>query len=139
MHLLRLDGRGWLEVTEDYLRAYLTRPEVHPIEESCDEEIRLHEDLMADPFREVAPDRLLRLADGDAGDNYRTILAFRSLLQRSGTVEGAYLAQVRNPDPRVPPLFMDQMVHLIVRNILKDATEPMWLRSGEIFFREQSA
>ena len=38
MHLLERDKQGWLAVTPDYLRAYLTRPEVHPVEESCEAE-----------------------------------------------------------------------------------------------------
>ena len=39
----------------------------------------------------------------------------------------------------IPPVFIDQMVHLILRNILADCTDPMRLRAAELFFREQSA
>ena len=36
--LNRLPGRGGLEVTPDYLRAFLARPELAPVDESCDGE-----------------------------------------------------------------------------------------------------
>jgi len=138
MHLLERDKQGWLAVTPDYLRAYLTRPEVHPVEESCEAEIRLHHELMDNPFRTVTPDELTRLADPDAADNYRAVLALRDALTAAGTIEGAYLQLVRRPDPRVPPVFLDQMVHLVVRNILRSTSDPMRLKAGELFFREQS-
>ena len=32
MHLLERGAEGWLHVTPDFLRAYYTRPEVHPID-----------------------------------------------------------------------------------------------------------
>jgi hypothetical protein len=46
---------------------------------------------------------------------------------------------VRQPKIAIPPVFMDQMVHLILRNVLDDCTDPMRLRAAELFFREQSA
>lgn len=138
MHLLTRDGEGWLAVTPDFVRAYLTRPEVHPIAESCAAEVRLHESLMADPFRTVGESELAALADPDAGDNYRAVLALRDVLAAAGTIEGAYLRLVRKPSPHVPPVFLDQLVHVILRNILATTDDPMRLRAGELFFREQS-
>lgn len=138
LHLLSRDARGWLRVTPDYLRAYLTRPEVHPVESSCAEEARLFEDLMADPFRAVPADRLARLADADAAANYRVVLAFRDLLARAGTVEGAYLALMRKGGIALPPVFIDQMVHVILRNALAEVADPLRLRAAELLFREQS-
>lgn len=138
IHLLARDGEGWLAVTPDFVRAYLTRPEVHPIAESCAAEIRLHEALMADPFRPVGESEVAALADPDAGENYRAVLALRDVLAAAGTIEGAYLRLVREPSPRVPPLFLDQLVHVILRNILAATDDPMRLRAGELFFRTQS-
>ncbi|MEW5961936.1 MAG: DUF6352 family protein [Pseudomonadota bacterium] len=138
MHLLERNADGWLAVTPDFVRAYLTRPEVHPVPESCAAEIRLHEALMADPFRPVDEAELGRLADRDAHDNYLAVLALRDALAASGTIEGAYLRLVRKPDRRVAPVFLDQLVHLIVRNILAATDDPMRLRAGELFFRSQS-
>ena len=35
MHLLERGPEGWLQVTPSFLRAYYTRPEMHPIDGSC--------------------------------------------------------------------------------------------------------
>lgn len=139
MHLLERGAEGWLHVTPDFLRAYYTRPEVHPIDTSCAAEVRLHDDLMADPFRPVDAPRLAALADAEAAESYRLVLAFRDVLMGAGTIEGAYLRLVRQAKIAIPPVFMDQMVHLILRNVLDDCTDPMRLRAAELFFREQSA
>jgi hypothetical protein len=138
-HLVSRDEAGWLKVTPDYLRAYLTRPEIHPVEESCAAEHRLFEALMADPFRPVRVDELAAFADADAADNYRVILRFRDLLAGAGTLEGAYLALFAGEAIAIPPLFIDQMVHLILRGILDGETDPMRLRAAELFFRDQRA
>lgn len=138
MHLVEVGDKGWLTVTPDFLRAYYTRPEVHPIDTSCAEETKLFEDLMADPFLDVPEERLKRIADEDAAYNYKVVLDFREHLTEAGTIEGTYLKMMRAQKLNVPPVFIDQMVHLITRNILKDCDDPIRLRAGEIFFREQS-
>ncbi len=137
-HLCEVDEDGWLTATPDLLRAYFTRPEVHPVEESCAAEHALFEDLMADPFVEISPERLDAIADTDAADNYRVVLAFRGYLAGAGSVEGAYLDIMTSGAGDVPPVFLDQMVHLILHNILRRARDPIRLRAGEIFFREQN-
>ena len=137
LHLVERGQQGWLTVTPDYLRAYLTRPEIHPVEESCAAEIALFEALMADPFRPVAEPKINAIVDEDAAGNYRVLLHFRDLLARAGTVEGAYLT-LFGEKIGVPPVFIDQMVHLILRNCLDGATDPIRLRAAEIFFRDQS-
>lgn len=138
MHLLHVGDEGWLEVTPEFIRAYLRRPEVHPIAGSCSEEVKLHDDLMQDPFLEIPRERLDTIGDRDAAENYAVVLAYRDLLKSARTIEAAYLALVRHPSPVLPPIFMDQMVHLIMRNTLKDVRDPIRLRAAEIFFREQS-
>ena len=138
LHLVEVGPDGWLKITPQLLLAYWTRPEVHPIETSCAEEIRLHEELLADPFLPVDEARLARLADPDAADNYRAVRAFRELLTEAGTVEGAYLKVALADRISIPPVFIDQMAHLILRNILKDVRDPMRLRAAEVFFREQT-
>lgn len=138
LHLVEIGPQGWLKVTPQLLLAYWTRPEVHPIETSCAEEVRLHEELLADPFMPVDEARLAKLADPDAADNYRAVLAFRELLTEAGTVEGAYLKTALASRISIPPVFIDQMVHLVLRNILKDVRDPMRLRAAEVFFREQT-
>ena len=85
-HLLEPDADGWLRPSDDFLRAYLLRPELVPVEESCAEELRLHQELLEQPRLEVAGARLDRLADPDARDNYRAVLRFRDRLAARPTV-----------------------------------------------------
>lgn len=136
-HLVGRDEKGWLRVTPDYVRAYLTRPEIHPVEESCPAEHRLFEALMEDPFREVASGEIEAIADTDTADNYRVVLRFRDMLARAGTIEGAYLALFGEERIAIPPIFIDQMVHLILAGMLEGESDPMRLRAAELFFREQ--
>lgn len=139
LHLVERNAQGWLAVTPALLRAYYTRPEMHPLETSCTHEIALHEALMQDPFRPVADAELARIADQEAADNYRIVLGYRDILAAAGTLEGAYLRMMRQGRVAVPPVFVDQMVHLILRNILDGCTDPIRVRAAELFFREQSA
>lgn len=139
MHLLERGPEGWLEVTPQFLRAYYTRPEVHPLDTSCAAEVALHDALMEDPFRPVTEAEIGAIADTEAADNYRVVLAFRDVLIRAGTVEGAYLRLMREANVAIPPVFIDQMVHVILRNMLDGCADPMRLRAAELFFREQSA
>ena len=52
-HLLGVTAEGRLAVSDDFLRAYLMRPEIRPVEESCTAERALHERLMTEPRRAV--------------------------------------------------------------------------------------
>jgi Family of unknown function (DUF6352) len=137
-HLLGRSAEGWLTVTPAYLLAYWTRPEVHPIDTSCAAEIALHEALVADPMRPVSEAELVAIEDPDAVENYRLVLAFREVLTEAGTIEGAYLRLIRAAEIVIPPVFIDQMVHLIVRNMLAGTTDPIRLRAAELFFRDQT-
>lgn len=135
-HLLQRDARGWLEVSDDFLRAYYLRPEIHPVEESCEAEADLHAALMAQPRRAVSEAEIDAIADEDARDNYRLVLRFRDRLTAAGTLEAAYLGLFRgNVD--IPPLFIEQLVHVILRNQLDACEDPLRLRAAELFFREQ--
>jgi len=137
-HLLNRRSDGHLEVTEDFLRAYFLRPEVRPVEESCDSERALHEALIRNPKEAVGAARLAALADPDARDNYQVVLDFRDRLVAAGTVEGCYL-RLFTEENRVlmPPLFLDQMVQVIVRSLLEPCEDPIRARAGEVLFREQ--
>jgi hypothetical protein len=137
LHLTAPAPGGWRAVTPDFIRAYLTRPEVHPIDTSCAEEIALHEALMADPFMSVPPERVKSLADVDVVDAYTHVLAFRDVLAKAGTVEGAYLALMRQKRLALPPVFVDQLVHLICRNMLDGVRDPMRVKAAELLFRDQ--
>lgn len=136
-HLLDRTPEGRLEVTDDFLRAYLARPEIRPVEESCAAELALHRSLLADPRAEVPPERLASLGDPDARENYEVWLGFRDTLAAHSTLEEGYLALVRGGTGRVPALFIDQLVHLILRTMLDDCGDPMRVRAAELLFRPQ--
>ena len=137
LHLVTRDEQGWLTVTDDFLRAYITRPEIHPVEESCANEHQLFEKLMANPRLEISDDELAAIADADARENYRILLEFRDHLIRCKTLETAYFELFSGNQKNFPPIFIDQMVHLILRNILTEVSDPFQLRAAELFFRKQ--
>ncbi|MEM7428715.1 MAG: DUF6352 family protein [Pseudomonadota bacterium] len=138
-HLLEATPEGALAVTPDYIRAYLKRAELAPVEESCPAEVALHSSLIDDPFQEVDASRIAAIADADMQHNFKVILGFRDFLRERGSLEAAYLSIVRGEVKlSIPPLFVDQMVHAILRNVLKDVADPLRLRAGELFFRDQN-
>jgi hypothetical protein len=93
---------------------------------------------MEEPRREVTEEDLQAVEDADARDNYRLILRFRQKLLDAGTVEGCYMSLFKAPID-IPPMFVDQLVHVTLRNILDGCDDPLKLRAGEVFFREQKA
>jgi Family of unknown function (DUF6352) len=136
-HLLLPDACGRLTVTDDFLRAYWLRPEVIPVAESCAAEVALHDELMANPRLPVPPARLARLADPDARANYAAVLRFRDRLLAWPTLEAAYLDIARTGATGTPPLFLDQLVHVVLRHLLAGCDDPIRLRAAELLFREQ--
>lgn len=137
-HLVSVNDDGWLNVTDNLMRAYYTRPEIHPIEESCADEHRIFEMLMADPFAEISDNDLATIKDKDARKNYEIILAYRNFLVKHGSIEQAYAALFQTDAPiTIPPLFINQLTHLIMRNVMHGMEDPMQLRAAEIFFRDQ--
>ncbi len=132
------DAAGRLRVTDDFLRAYYLRPEIHPVEESSDAELHLHASLMQAPRREVAAAEIASVEDEGVRHNYRTLLAFRDRLLVAGTVEGCYMGLFKGTVD-VPPLFIEQLVHVILRNLLEGCDDPLRLRVAELFFRDQKA
>lgn len=108
------------------------------MEESGEGELHVHSSLMALPRRAVSDEELDAIEDEDARDNYRILLRFRDRLLETGTVEGCYMSLFKGPI-NVPPMFIDQLAHVILRNILEGTPDPLRLRAGEVFFREQKA
>jgi plasmid stability protein len=93
---------------------------------------------MAEPRLRISEKELKSLEDADAQDNYRILLRFRDRLLEGGTLEGAYMALFKRPID-VPPMFIDQLAHVILRNLLDGTADALRLRAAEIFFREQKA
>ena len=135
--LLDKEDSGRLVVTEDFLKAYLARPELVPPEDACPAELSLYNRLMAQPRCEVTRAELAKLEDSDARDNWSAMLQFRDSLLRHGTIEGTYLALMRDGVGQTPPVFIAQLVHLIMRNILDGESDALLLRAGELLFRTQ--
>jgi len=136
--LLTQNADGHLEVTDAYLRAYWQRPEVAPVEESCAWERDLHAELLKNPSRPITDAELERMEDPDAQENYQVVRAFRDRLLQEGTVEATYMSLFREDRILVPPIFLDQMVHVILRGVLADCTDPFRLKAAETLFREQN-
>ena len=99
-------------------------------------ELALHSSLMESPRRPLSESDLSQVEDVDARDNYRLLMRFRDRLLAAGTVEGCYMALFKGPID-VPPMFIDQLAHVVLRNILDGCDDPLRLRAGELFFREQ--
>ena|SRR5215470_6265833 len=136
-HLLDRDDGGGLLVTDEFLKAYLARPELSPPADACIAERTLHAALLMNPRRPVAASEIERLADVDARENWGLMVAFRDRLVAHKTVEAAYLDLVRRGVGETPPLFVNQLVHVILRNVLDGCEDVFMLRAAELFFRPQ--
>ncbi len=90
------------------------------------------------PRRAVPAAEIESVKDEDARHNYRMLLGFRDRLLAAGTVEGCYMGLFKGAID-VPPLFIEQLAHVILRNLLEGCEDPLRLRAAEIFFREQKA
>jgi Family of unknown function (DUF6352) len=135
-HLLDRDAEGRLLVTDEFLKAYLARPEITPPPEACAAERALHQRLLADPRESVGSGEVAAIADADARENWELMLAFRDQLARHATLEAAYLDIVRR-NLRFPHLFLNQIVHVLLRNALDGCDDAFVLRAAEMMFRPQ--
>ena len=131
------DAGGGLVVADELLKAYLARPELNPPPEACAAERTLHAALLAEPRRPVAAGEIAAIADADARENWQVVIAFRDHLLRHPTLEAAYRALVRDGMQGTPILFVNQLLHLILRNVLDGCDDPYVLRAAEFFFRPQ--
>ena len=136
-HFLDRAESGGYVVTDDFLKVYLARPELIPPPDACSAERNLHAALIADPHRSVVSSEIMAIADADARENWEILIAFRDHLLRHKTLEAAYVDLMRRGVGRTPPLFINQLVHIILRNALDDAADPHILRAAELFFRTQ--
>ena len=135
--LLDKTANGHLVVTDDFLRAYLMRPEMEPVEESCNVERALHARMMENPRLDISPADIDAMADDDIKENYQVVVGFRDRLVVAATVEDCYLNLFKKPGGQIPPMFINQLTQVILRNILEDTLYPLWLRCGEMLFRKQ--
>ena len=135
-HLLDRDAGGGLIATDEFLKVYLARPELIPPPDACAAERALHASLLAEPRRPVPANEIVVIANADARENWQVMLAFRDQLTGHRTIEATYLNIIRR-GIKVPHLFLNQLVHVILRNALDDCADPYVLRAAELFFRPQ--
>jgi len=135
--LLQRDQAGLLAVTPEFIKAFYARPEVLPPDEACAAERALHARLMIAPLDPVEAGEIDAMLDPDARENWRVLIDFRDKLAAAGTLEAAYLKLVRSGMGRSPPLFVNQLVHAILRNALDDEDDAFVLRAAEMLFRPQ--
>jgi hypothetical protein len=135
-HLLDRNEDGHIVLTDEFLMAYLARPEMIPPPAACAAERALFQALLKDPRRPVAPAEIAAIADEDARENWAFMISWREHLARHPTLEAAYLAIVRE-SLNFPPLLLNQLVQVILRNVLDDCDDTWMLRAAEMFFRPQ--
>jgi len=136
-HLLDRDEGGGLLLTDDFLKVYMARPELIPPPEACAAERTLHGALMSDPRMAVSASDIVAIADEDARENWQMLIAFRDHLLRHKTLEAAYADLVKQGFKNTPQLFVNQLVHVVMRNALNGIEDANVVRAGEMFYRTQ--
>ena len=116
--LLTRDAAGHLVVTDDFLRAYLLRPELAPVAQSDDAELRLHDALLAAPRRAVSPPEIAAIGDADVRDNIGICygIVVRSMGAIGGMVAG-FKGMRRGEIPEYTQLLEDSRRHAIDRMV----------------------
>ena len=135
-HLLDRDASGKLLLTDEFLKAYLARPELVPPPEACPAERTLHAALLSDPRELVAASQVAAITDTDARENWQTMIAWRDHLVKHRTLEAAYLDMIRR-NIKFPHVLIGQLVQVVLRNMLDDCDDVFVLRAAEMFFRPQ--
>jgi hypothetical protein len=135
-HLLDRDERGWLLATDEFIKVYLARPELAVPPDACLAERALHDALLSDPWRHVAAVEIGAIENTDARANWEFVIRFRDCLAKHLTLEATYIALARQRE-QLPPILLDHLVHLIMRNALDRCDDPYMLRAAELFFRRQ--
>ena len=136
-HLLDRDEGGGLLLTDDFLKVYMARPEMIPPPDACAVEKTLHAALLNDPRMDVSAADIAAIADTDARENWQILLTFRDHLVRHKTLEAAYSELVKQGLSKTPQLFVNQLVHVVMRNALDGVEDASVVRAGEMFYRTQ--
>jgi len=64
---------------------------------------------------------------------------FRDQLVAAPSLEAVYVNLARQGAGDLPPIFLSQLCHLILRNALEGCDDPYTLRAAELFYRSQQA
>ena len=126
-----------LQVTDDFLRTYLLRPELNLVPESCAAERALHQRLIDNPRAAISDEEIAGMADPDIQVNYQVWLRYRAKLLAASSLENFYMSLFKGDGVDVPPLFISQLAQIFIRHILGEDCHPLDARMGELFFRVQ--
>ena len=126
-----------LLVTDDFLRTYLSRPELKLVPESCEVERTLHQRLNANPRAVISDEEIAGMEDPDIQVNYQVWLRYRAKLLAASSLENFYMSLFKGDGVDVPPLFISQLAQIFIRHILGENCHPLDARMGELFFRTQ--
>jgi hypothetical protein len=126
-----------LQVTDDFLRTYLLRPELNLVPESCAAERALHQRLSDKPRAAISDEEIAGMADPDIQVNYQVWLRYRAKLLAASSLENFYMSLFKGDGVDVPPLFISQLAQIFIRHILGEDCHPLDARMGELFFRVQ--
>ncbi|MFZ9176509.1 MAG: DUF6352 family protein [Burkholderiaceae bacterium] len=135
---LSIDGQNQLLVTDAFLTHSIRRPELSPVDTSCQTERVVFEQLCQTPRSSISPETLSRLVNQDMADNFRVWLRFRDRLLASPTLEEVYKGFFQGGGIDFPPVFVDDIAQVLVRHVLGEACDSMQARVGEMFFRSQT-
>ena len=136
--LLEVNQRNHLVVTDAYLAHLLDRPELAPVETSCQAEHDIFSQLLEQPRAQIDPQSLSRIKNIDVADNLRVWMRFRDRLLACATLEESYTALFRGGKIDVPPMLIDEVVQVLTRHILGPTASAIDARIAELFFRTQS-
>ena len=132
---LSINTDNQLIITDDFLRSYLNRPELALIPESCEQEKKIHQNLINNPRAHIEESAIKQMQDADIQINYQIWLRFRDKLLESKSIESFYLSLFQGDGVDVPPLFVDQLTQILCRHLLGDHPNVFDTRSAELFFR----
>jgi hypothetical protein len=128
---------GGLLATDEFLKVYMARPEMIPPPDACAVEPTLHSALLSEPRTKVSASDIAVIADADARENWQMWIAFRDHLVRHKTLEAAYSELMRRALKDTPQLFVNQLVHVVMRSALDGVEDATVVRAAEMFFRPQ--
>ena len=135
---LKVTEDGHLVVTDNYLEHLLRRPELSPVDTSCDAERALFAQLCRNPRRSIDQASFAQIKNKDIVENYRAWLHFRDRLLSKETLEASYMAFFQGDGVDFPPVLVDGIAQVIVLHILGPLATATQARVGEMFFRTQT-
>ncbi|MFM1928553.1 MAG: hypothetical protein RIR28_1136, partial [Pseudomonadota bacterium] len=115
---LQINDQNQLVVTDAFLSRLLQRPELSPVETSCETEYEIFNRLSETPRVAIPPESLAKIQNQDVADNYRVWLRFRDRLLAAPTLEANYKAFFQAGHIDFPPILVDDITQVLVRHVL---------------------